>query len=362
MPITSKAITKVAVLYSGGSSLSGIEKYLIHLFSSVNDPSINIELLSLGEWPLTEKMQALGLPVKVFNSGRIRFKTVAEIGEYCVQNRINLLVSQGTVSNAYARLVSKRYNVPNLVTVHSEPKGDYKSPLIRGIYWLFDRKLRHSTVKYIAVSKFLAEYLVRSGIPKSQISVVYNGSDYPKPAPRQHKRLVIGSLGRLHFVKGYDLLIRAFALLENKRLRLKLAGVGDELENLKKLAVELGVSDRVEFVGYKSDVFEFLKSIDIYAQPSRSEGFGVALVEAMSQNLPVVVTPAGAMTEIVTDSETGYISKDLSPEAIADALSKAFDIKTSTEVGENAGKFVNKNFCTKVWVDNTIKAYKEAAK
>lgn len=354
---------KVAILYSGGKSLSGIEKYLIHLFENIDKNQFELELLSLGEWPLTERLKILGFSVNIFSARRINFGSVKDIGQYCQTNKVELLVSQGTVANAYARLVSKFYKIPNLVTVHSDASSEYPNFFIRNIYWLVDRLGRRATVSYIAVSKYLEKVLVGSGVPASKIKVIYNGSDYPKAKAKQHKRLVIGSVGRLDQVKGYDLLIQAFALIKNKRIRLKIAGEGDELANLKQLAVELGVSGRVELTGYKTDVFEFLNTIDVYVQPSRCEGFGVALVQAMSQNLPVVVTPAGSLPEIVKKGETGYISYDMTPQAIAKAISQAIEnISQSTKIGENAGRYVNANFLTKTWVDKTSQAYKEAMK
>lgn len=349
---------KVAVLYSGGRSLGGIETYLINLIKGVDKNQVNIDLLSLGEWPLTERLQVLGIRPKIFSGSRINLKSVLDIGKYCKKNRISLLVSQGTVSNAYARLVSKYYKIPNLVTVHSDASSEYTNTIKRSVYWLIDRTGRSVTNRYIVVSKYLRSVLAQSGISNNNMDVIYNGSDYPKPKSRDHKRLVIGTLGRLNQVKGYDLLIKAFALLENKRLRLKIAGEGEELDNLKQLAKSLGVVSRVEFVGYRDDVFKFLNSIDIYAQSSRCEGFGVGLAQAMSQNLPVVVTPAGSLKELVTDGQTGYISNDMSPESIAATLSYVVGhIVESTKVGENAGQFVNENFTTEKWINETTEAY-----
>lgn len=352
---------KVAVLYSGGRSLGGIETYLINLIQGVDKNQISIDLLSLGEWPLTDRLKVLGIRPKIFSGFRINLKSVLDIGTYCKKNRVSLLVSQGTVSNAYARLVSKYYKVPNLVTVHSDASSEYTNTIKRSIFWLIDRIGRPATSRYIVVSKYLRSVLTQSGISNTDIDVIYNGSDYPKPKARDHKRLVIGTLGRLNQVKGYDLLIRAFALLDNKRLRLKIAGVGEELDNLKQLAKSLGVVSRIEFVGYRDDVFAFLNSIDIYVQPSRCEGFGVGLAQAMSQNLPVVVTPAGSLKELVTDGETGYISNDMSPESIAATLSHVVgNIAESTKVGENAGRFVNENFTTEKWINETTEAYLRA--
>jgi glycosyltransferase involved in cell wall biosynthesis len=354
---------KIAILYSGGQSLAGIEQYLINLFGSIDKSKFDIELLSLGDWKLTEQLAKNDEKINIFSAKRISIKTVVEIGRYCRQNEVKLLVSQGVISNIYARLVSIFYKVTNLVTVHSDLAADYSNVLIRSAYWSIDRLLRFATSRYVAVSEFIKSGLVRSGVSADKIDVIYNGSDFPKAGPRAHKRLVIGSLGRLHLVKGYDLLIRAFALMENKRLRLRIAGEGGEMAKLQQLAADLKVADRIELVGYKTDIFKFLDTVDVYVQPSRSEGFGLSVIAAMSQNLPVVVTPVGSLKELIVDCKNGFISDDLTPESLADAMSQAVEnYELSKKVGENAREFVIKNFSIKDWIDNTTRVYNKEIK
>lgn len=351
---------KIAVLYSGGKYFGGIETYLLNLFNNVDENDFELELLSLGEWELTKRMGLLGHKVVVFSSKRISIGSINLIGNYLRKNKFGLLESQGTVSNAYARIISLIYKIPNLVTVHSDLNGDYANPVIRSVYKIIEKLTRFPTVKYIVVSKYLKNQLIKSGVSANKIAVVYNGSDFPTPKIRPHKRLVIGSVGRLHPVKGYDLLINAFALMDNKRLRLKIAGVGEELDNLKSLAKDLGISERVEFVGFQKDIYKFLDTIDVYAQSSLSEGFGLSVIEAMSQNLPVVVTPAGSLVEIVDNGRTGIVSADFSPQLMAISIAKLVsNYEYSKQMGENAREYVVKNFDIKNWVKNTTKVYEE---
>lgn len=358
-----KSKKKIAILYSGGKYFGGIETYLLNLFNTIDKNDFELELLSLGEWELTKRMEFLGHKVVVFSSKRVSIRSINLIGGYLKENQFNLIESQGTVANAYARLISLIYKIPNLVTVHSDLSGDYANPIVRSIYKIIEKLTRFPTAKYIVVSKYLKKQLVKSGLPTSKIAVVYNGSDFPAPNARPHKRLVIGSVGRLHPVKGYDLLIKAFALIDNKRLRLKIAGVGEELDNLKDLAKNLGISERVEFVGFQKDIYKFLDTVDVYVQSSLSEGFGLSVVEAMSQSLPVVVTPAGSLVEIVDDGRTGIVSKDFSPQSIADSITKLVsNYEFSKQMGENARESVVKNFDIKNWAENTAKVYKEILK
>ncbi len=352
---------RIAILYSGGKSFGGIEQYLVSLLDNLNDDSIELKVLSLGDWDLTQRLKEKKYNPKIFSGRRISFQTIRTIGNYLRENKFDLLVSQGTVSNAYARLISWFYKIPNLVTVHSNQADDYSNPVVRLIYAFSDRILRFSTVRYIAVSKYIRSKMIESGILSEDISVIYNGVDFTEPTERPHKRLVVGSVGRLHKVKGFDILIKAFSLLDNQRLRLKIAGDGDELNDLKKLAEELGVGDRVEFVGFQKDINKFLDSLDIYVQSSRSEGFGLALVEAMSRKLPVVVTPVGSLGEIVRDGETGLISTGIEPNGLVDDISFMVEnYQESKQMGENAYKFVVEKFNKDKWVKATVKAYKEA--
>ena len=354
---------KVAILYSGGRYFGGIEQYLIDLFNNVDKNDFDLELLSLGDWPLTERLTKEKHNVVRFSPKRINLKSVKLIGDYLKNNNFDLLVSQGTVSNAYARLVSSIYKIPNLVTVHSNPAGDYSNPATRIAYGLVDRLLRSSTHRYIAVSNYIKDQMIKNNIASDKIDVIYNGVVFHNPKLKSHKSIIIGSAGRLHPTKGYDLLLQAFAKLQNKDALLKIAGEGPELNHLTDLVKSLGIQKKVEFVGFKEDIYEFLNSVDIYAQTSTHEGFGLLVVEAMSQALPIVVTPVGSLKEIVKNGETGLIAADLWPESIAESLDKMIsDPKLSKKLGKKSKQFVIENFSVEKWIKATVKAYKKAMK
>jgi glycosyltransferase involved in cell wall biosynthesis len=354
---------KIAILYSGGKGFGGIERYILNLLTHVDKKDITIKVLSLGEWDLTTRLRKAGIRPVIFSASRVNPLTISKIGNYLSKNEFSLLVSQGVVSNAYARVVSLFYKIPNLVTVHSSLEDDYSNIIIRFIYQVIDFIGIFATKKYIAVSKFIKTKLKSLSISSKKIKVIYNGIDFKNPAPRQRRRLVIGSVGRLHPVKGFDILIQAFSLLENQRLRLKIAGEGGELDKLKELAKSLGLQDRVEFVGFQSDIDGFLDSIDVYVQSSRSEGFGLAVVEAMSRELPVVVTPVGSLSEIVTDQQTGLIARGIEPNALVDSINYMVShYQESKQMGEKARNSVIERFNINTWVNKTIETYEETMK
>lgn len=118
-------------------------------------------------------------------------------------------------------------------------------------------------------------------------------------------QMVVGSVGRLDRMKAHDILLRAIASVEG--VNVVILGEGAQRLELEKLAEELGVSDRLSLTGWVEDPRTYLSKFDVMALPSRSEGFPLAVVEAMLAARPVVATRVGSVAEAVIDGETGFL-------------------------------------------------------
>lgn len=144
----------------------------------------------------------------------------------------------------------------------------------------------------------------------------------------QSEEFVVGTVKKLDKLYGVDRLLQAFALLcgqaPRTRLRLLIIGDGDERANLRDLANSLGISSSVEFYGgaRQEDVPTLLNRMTVYVALSRSESFGVAVLEASACELPVVVSDAGGLPEVVVDGETGFVIKNGEPQLAAIAIKK----------------------------------------
>jgi glycosyltransferase involved in cell wall biosynthesis len=139
---------------------------------------------------------------------------------------------------------------------------------------------------------------------------------------REGQTVRIGSLGRLHRVKGYDVLIEALALVETRmRYEVVIAGDGAERAALSARAQALGVTT-LRFAGYAADPAAFLADCHVYVQPSRSEGLCVAAHEAMQAGLPVVASAVGELPGSIVEGETGFTVPPGDPVALANALSR----------------------------------------
>lgn len=130
----------------------------------------------------------------------------------------------------------------------------------------------------------------------------------------------IGSLGRLHPVKGYDVLVEALAKLPDtlRPIEVEIAGDGAERAALEALAADLGVSN-IKFTGYVEDTQRFLSNLHLYVQPSRSEGLCVAAHEAMQAGLPVIASAVGELPNSITE-ESGMVVPPTNPDRLAEAL------------------------------------------
>jgi len=151
----------------------------------------------------------------------------------------------------------------------------------------------------------------------------------PQAAPwRPGQTLRLGALGRLHPVKGYDVLLEALAQLKAQGFapatpfEVLIAGDGGELERLETQRTEAGF-DNVRFVGFCQDPPSFLATLHLYLQPSRSEGLCVAAHEAMQAGLPVLASAVGELPYSILAGETGFLVPPRDPAALAAALAEA---------------------------------------
>ena len=140
--------------------------------------------------------------------------------------------------------------------------------------------------------------------------------------------LRIGSLGRLHPAKGYDVLIAALARLQANGfappapLEITIAGEGAERGRLEKLARDAGI-ENIRFPGHTDNPRDFLAGLHLYVQPSRAEGFCIAAHEALTAGLPIVASSVGELLHTVVTCKAGFVVPPEDANALAAALVKA---------------------------------------
>jgi glycosyltransferase involved in cell wall biosynthesis len=139
---------------------------------------------------------------------------------------------------------------------------------------------------------------------------------------------IVGIVGRLEPWKGQEVFLRAAACLAEAHPQARFAVVGGAIlgsegsypDDLRRLAVSLGLSDRVHFTGHQADVYPWYDALDVVVHASFDEPFGLVLVEAMALGKPLVATAAGGPLEIVEDGVSGLLIPPGDPERLAQAV------------------------------------------
>jgi glycosyltransferase involved in cell wall biosynthesis len=189
--------------------------------------------------------------------------------------------------------------------------------------------------RYIAVSQYVKELLrTQFGWSGEKIVVILNGIDMERfgadrdpglrrRLSRDESRSVVLAVTRLTPQKGLPVLLEALGSVPNAQV--VVAGEGPDREALAAQANALGVADRVDFLGHRTDVAQLLACSDVVVLPSLYEGLPLSVLEAMASERPVVATAVGGTDEAVVDGETGFLVPPGDPASLADALKKVLD-------------------------------------
>jgi len=260
--------------------------------------------------------------------------------------------------------------VPRVATIHGYEKG--RSRLALRICEALDRLALRRFDRIVAVSAGVEADLTRAGLRPPRVTRILNGFDAeaflaeareaaPAPLPRDADPIV-GAVGRLVPVKGYDILIRAFAgvVRQHPRALLAIVGDGEERAALEALASSLGISERVRLAGFQSPIAPWIARFDVFALPSRSEGLPVALLEACALARPAVASAAGGIPEVIRDGEDGLLVPPEDPVRLgARILELLDDPPLARRLGESARATLAGRFSVEAMGDAYARVYEE---
>jgi glycosyltransferase involved in cell wall biosynthesis len=139
-----------------------------------------------------------------------------------------------------------------------------------------------------------------------------------------NKKLVFGSSGRLHNLKGFHILLEALSKIKNKNWKLIIAGDGEEYINLVKQSQILNIDNNIIFLGWTKDIISFFSQVDIFIHPSFSEGMPMVVIEALYFSKPVIATNVGSVKEML-DENCGFIIEINNSNVLAEKINYFID-------------------------------------
>ena len=280
-----------------------------------------------------------------------------EIRDFDVIHMHNFRSYQNIVAHHYA----KKYGVPYMLQAHGSVLPFFQKQRLKKLYdWVWGYRILKDASKVIALTKMEVEQNKKMGVDGDEIEIVPNGIDLseyenlPKRGEFRRKysisddEKIILYLGRIHKIKGIDLLVEAFLDLAKELDGIKLVIVGPDdgfLSALKKRIEDLKIGDRILFTGplYERDKLEAYVDADVYVLPSVYEIFGITVLEACDCGTPVIVTDRCGIADIV-DGKIGHVveyDKDQLRDAIFKILS---DEELRRRFGEEGRRLVGEEF------------------
>jgi len=306
-------------------------------------------LLRRGE--LTEEAERNGIGViGPIMSGKSDIRVIPRLVGIMRSGKFDIVHTHMFASNFLGRVAAILAGVPVIVST-------VQLIAEREKWWeiLLDRALQVKTDVMITSSEAVRRSFIKRGIREDKIVTIYNGIDFSRfdsiDRTRARDKIrrefdlddsiyLVGTVARLQRVKGIECLIEAAKhVMEGiPDARFLIVGDGPQKAELEYRIKQLGLSSRFIFAGTRGDVPAILSALDLFVLPSLSEALGIAVIEALLMQVPVVATNVGGVPEIVKSGETGLLVSPKDPirlgEAIAYMHSNRDEASTMAQAGE----------------------------
>jgi glycosyltransferase involved in cell wall biosynthesis len=307
----------------------GAENVLLNIIGGL-DPARFRSLAVINEsgW-LEERLRERGVPtIRVQWNRWYDMKLPRALADAVRSEGVGLIHSHLPDQNFYSCIASRITGCPAIVTYHG-PVELQDARSLRG--WAKLQTVKRIAAQTVTVCDCVRSLMLQAGFPAGKLQRIYNGID-PRRFEgvrgdfRHELRLasqtpLIGMVANVRAPKGHEYFIRAARIVIDRFPKAQFVVAGDLHPTLApplfELAASLKVMDNLRFLGLRSDIPNILRDLDVYVLPSTSEGFPLALLEAMACGVPVVATRCGGAEEMVEEGKTGFKVQIRDAEAIA---------------------------------------------
>jgi len=323
-------------------------------------------------WVYEELLRRGMEPILMDCKGSFNWRYLLQLARLVSREGVDLIQSHLLGSNVYCSLAGLLTRTPVVATFHgSVDIGEHER-----LKSLKFAAINHGASSVVAVSAGLSDDITeRTSLNHRKIQVIYNGINtraFVKPRSdgvRERfgwtaNEIIVGSLGNVRTAKGYDVLLRAAAILKGfpHPVRFVIAGQPDKAglyESLLSLRKELELEETVQFLGFIDDPADFLSGLDLFLSSSISEGLPLSAIQAMVAKLPIVATSCGGWKELINNRETGLLVDVGSPDAIAEGIQLLVaDEDLQAALAEGASKYAISTFDISAMLDRYERTYR----
>lgn len=316
--------------YAGGV-VHGVTAYLLHVLPELALRGVAVAACFLREpHPAAERLRAGGVEAVFLSAAPWNPLVLPRVIALARTRGCRVIHASGIKATLVARIVAKAVGGVAVLHVHDQILPPWPVRLLNRIF-------ARGSDSGICVSNATVEVAMRGyALEAHRIRVIYNGIDlaHLRDVPADARRDVRTELGiapdapvvtmiaRMHPMKGNSTMVRIMRRVvdECPGAVLVLAGDGPDRAPCEALVAELGLGGQVRFLGHRHDVPELLAASDVVVMPSRSEGLGLAAIEALAAGRPVVAFDVGGLKEVVSEGVDGYCVPAGDEAAFAEAV------------------------------------------
>ncbi len=361
----------------GGGDVGGAKTHVLSLVAKLSEDN-EVLLLSFREGEFADDARKMGINTRVIKTGN-PLRDIRELRKTVRDGAFDIIHCHGAKANVMAALIKRHITVPVITTVHSDYRLDYMGNIIKILTnGLLNTVALRALDGYIGVTNAFIDLLIERGFDPHKLYILNNGIDFKAPfspsVSREdylsrfgirctEKTVVCGIAARFHPVKDISTAIRAVAELRDScpELYLLLGGDGEQGEMLKSLVSELGLSDRVIFVGWIDDMDSFLNAVDISIISSVSEGFPYSILESARAKCTMVSTPVGAMPEVIDNRRDGLLFDIGDVQSLAGHLETLYnDRYTCREYAERLYEKSSRKYSFEAMISAQLSIYERA--
>ncbi|MFW6018970.1 MAG: glycosyltransferase [Bacteroidales bacterium] len=300
---------KTILFFNTNKTWGGGEKWHLEMARAFVQKGYNVHVFAHKAGELLKRSRQDNIPVTPVNVSKLSFANPLKIRFLAQQikkvNPGSIILNLPSDMKA-GGLAAKKAGVPKIF---------YRRGTALSVkpHWVNRYFFQHILTGVIANSRKTKELInnTKPLIPNEKIHVVYNGIEHVPdlPAKQSSDTFIIGNAGRLVAQKGQDYLIELGKLLsaDTENFQIQIAGDGPLREQLQASIKQHRLSGNITLAGFQSDLSEFYQSIDVFVLPSRWEGFGYVMAEAMLYQVPVVAFDISSNPEIIQEGETGFL-------------------------------------------------------
>jgi glycosyltransferase involved in cell wall biosynthesis len=317
---------------------------------------------------LTEEARALGVEVRLVPELIRPVRPVRDWQAYRAVRRLiravqpDLVHCHSSKAGLLGRLASRAEGVPVVFTVHgwAFEQGISLPWRITGLLseHIASRFCRNQHI--ITVAEADRTLAIRKRVqPPERMTTVHNGiADVPfRAEPGEGNPPLIIMVARFSQQKDHDTLLKAMAAIDAP-WNVSFVGDGPRLEIIRQLADELGIADRIDFLGNRRDVPELLAGADIFVLSSLWEGFPISILEAMRAGLPVVASDVGGANESVIHEETGFLTRPKDIDGLRERIKRLLDEpELRLRMGNEGRRLFEERFGKRKMLEETASVY-----